>query len=94
MHKNHVANWCQGFRESVPTKLFYRNLLVFSSYLQSPYSAAQVDQAATRLRTSTWVTDPGGIGAGAWGGGGTLLSLAAMFLKRKKKNATIKEYLN
>lgn len=56
-----------------------------AGYLQSPWSAAQADQAATRLLTSTCVTVPGGTGAGALGGGGMPGSALAIILKIKNK---------
>lgn len=58
---------------------------VRSGYLQSPWSAAQADQAATRLLTSTCVTVPGGTGAGALGGGGMPGSALAIILKMNNK---------
>lgn len=58
---------------------------VSAGYLQSPWSAAQADQAATRLLTSTCVTVPGGAGAGARGGGGMPGSALAIILKVRNK---------
>lgn len=51
---------------------------------QSPCSAAHADHAATRLLTSTWVTVPGGTGAGARGGGGIAPSALEIILQEEK----------